>query len=69
LPSSYSGRRAKAALVYNALLGNKINNTYSFQVNVNNLLDQVYYKEFARNGIGYYYGDPRNVMVTLQGKF
>lgn len=38
-----------------------------FEVNANNLFDKVYYKKFAPTGIGYYYGDPRNVAVTLRG--
>lgn len=55
--------------VVNAMLGYRINRHYSLQVNVNNLLDKVYYKKFAATGIANYYGDPRNVMVTLRGDF
>jgi outer membrane receptor for ferric coprogen and ferric-rhodotorulic acid len=52
--------------VYNAMLAYRWNEHYSIQVNVNNLSDKVYYKKYAPTGIGYYYGDPRNVMVSLR---
>ncbi|MNR77776.1 Fe(3+)-pyochelin receptor precursor [compost metagenome] len=55
--------------VYNAMLGYRFDKTYSIQLNVNNLFDKVYYKKFAPTGIGYYYGDPRNVMVSLRASF
>jgi len=55
--------------VYNAMASYRINKDYSIQVNVNNLFDKVYYKKFAPTGIGYYYGDPRNIMVSLRAKF
>lgn len=52
--------------VYNAMLGYKFNARYSLQVNVNNVFDKTYYKKFAPTGISNYYGDPRNVMVSLR---
>jgi outer membrane receptor for ferric coprogen and ferric-rhodotorulic acid len=55
--------------VYNAMLAYRVNKTYSVQLNVNNLFDKVYYKKYAPTGIGYYYGDPRNVMVSLRANF
>jgi outer membrane receptor for ferric coprogen and ferric-rhodotorulic acid len=55
--------------VYNAMLGYRFDKTYSIQMNVNNVFDKVYYKKYAPTGIGYYYGDPRNVMVTLRANF
>ena len=55
--------------VYNAMASYRFNDRYSVQINVNNLFDKVYYKKFAPTGIGYYYGDPRNVMVSLRAKF
>lgn len=55
--------------VYNAMLGYRFDKTYSIQLNVNNVFDKVYYKKFAPTGIGYYYGDPRNVMVSLRASF
>ena len=55
--------------VYNAMVGYRFDKTYSIQLNVNNVFDKVYYKKFAPTGIGYYYGDPRNVMVSLRASF
>lgn len=55
--------------VYNAMASYRINKDYSIQVNVNNLFDKVYYKKFAPTGIGYYYGDPRNVTLSLRAAF
>lgn len=54
---------------YNAMLGYDINKTYTVQLNVNNLTDKVYYKKYAATGISNYYGDPRNVMLTLRATF
>ena len=53
--------------VANAMLSYRFNRNLALQVNANNLFDKVYYKKFAPTGIGYYYGDPRNVSVTLRG--
>lgn len=55
--------------VYNAMASYRFNKDYSVQINVNNLFDKVYYKKFAPTGIGYYYGDPRNVMVSFRANF
>lgn len=55
--------------VYNAMVGYRFDKTYSIQMNVNNLFDKVYYKKYAPTGIANYYGDPRNVMVTLRANF
>lgn len=55
--------------VYNAMLGYKINDAYSLQLNINNLFDKVYFKKYAATGISNYYGDPRNVMLTFRAKF
>jgi len=52
--------------VANAMLSYRFNRNLALQVNANNLFDKVYYKKFAPTGIGYYYGDPRNVSVTLR---
>jgi outer membrane receptor for ferric coprogen and ferric-rhodotorulic acid len=63
--SGITARQGGYAL-YNAMLGYRWNKRYSIQVNLNNLSDKVYYKKYAPTGIGYYYGDPRNVMVSLR---
>jgi outer-membrane receptor for ferric coprogen and ferric-rhodotorulic acid len=66
--SGITARQAGYA-VYNAMASYKVNETYSVQLNVNNLFDKVYFKKFAATGISNYYGDPRNVMLTLRAKF
>jgi outer membrane receptor for ferric coprogen and ferric-rhodotorulic acid len=55
--------------VYNAMLGYRVNDTWSLQLNINNLFDKVYFKKYAATGISNYYGDPRNVMLTMRMKF
>lgn len=55
--------------VYNAMAGYRFDKTYSIQLNVNNLFDKVYYKKYAPTGISYYYGDPRNVTLSLRAAF
>jgi len=55
--------------IFNAMAAYELRNGYSLQVNVNNLTDKVYYKKYGPTGLAYYYGDPRNVMVTLRAKF
>ena len=55
--------------VYNALLGYRFNDHYSLQLNANNIFDKTYYKKIGANATGYYYGDPRNMSVTLRGTF
>ena len=55
--------------VYNAMLNYRLNKTYSVQFNANNVFDKVYYKKYAPTGIGNYYGDPRNVLLTLRAAF
>jgi outer membrane receptor for ferric coprogen and ferric-rhodotorulic acid len=55
--------------VYNALLGYRFNDNYSLQLNANNIFDKTYYKKIGANATGYYYGDPRNVALTLRGTF
>ncbi|CAN7509413.1 TonB-dependent siderophore receptor [Acidovorax sp. LjRoot194] len=57
--------------VIDAMLGYRIDARYSVQVNVNNVLDKVYYAKFAPNAryFNNYYGDPRNVVVSLRANF
>ncbi len=55
--------------VWNAMVGYRFNPTWALQANVNNVFDKVYYSKYAPTGIGNYYGDPRNVLVTLRATF
>lgn len=53
--------------IANAMLAWRFTDTLSVQANVNNLFDKVYYKKFGPTGLAWYYGDPRNVSVSLRG--
>ncbi|WP_282362184.1 TonB-dependent receptor [Pseudomonas sp. PS01300] len=55
--------------VYSALLDYRFNQHYSLQLNANNLFDKHYYKKVGATATGYYYGDPRNVSLTLRASF
>lgn len=55
--------------VYSAMLGYRFDDHYSVQLNANNIFDKTYYKKVGANATGYYYGDPRNVALTLRGTF
>ncbi|HWK42300.1 MAG TPA: hypothetical protein VNR60_10245 [Croceibacterium sp.] len=39
------------------------------QLSLNNLFDKVYYTRIRYTRNGNYYGDPRNIRVTLRGSF
>lgn len=54
--------------VYNAMAGYQINKNLRLQLNVNNIFDKTYYHKVDAAGISNYYGDPRNVMLTLQAR-
>nr|WP_314538926.1 TonB-dependent siderophore receptor [uncultured Massilia sp.] len=55
--------------VFNAMAAYRFNPTWSLQANVNNAFDKVYYAKYSPNTIGNYYGDPRNVLVSLRARF
>ncbi|MEX5343146.1 TonB-dependent siderophore receptor [Pseudomonas sp. I2] len=55
--------------VYNAMVNYRFNEHYSLQLNANNIFDKKYYRQVAPTPTGYYWGDPRNVSVTLRGTF
>ncbi|MGE8498335.1 MAG: TonB-dependent siderophore receptor [Pseudomonas sp.] len=70
---NYLGRPARAEqagyAVYNAMLGYRIDEHYSLQLNANNLFDKYYYEKIGATGANYYYGEPRNFALTLRGEF
>ncbi|MNV87442.1 Ferric-pseudobactin receptor precursor [compost metagenome] len=47
----------------------RFNEHYSVQLNANNIFDKKYYRQIGTTATGYYWGDPRNVSVTLRGTF
>ncbi|WCM90699.1 TonB-dependent siderophore receptor [Acidovorax sp. NCPPB 3576] len=55
--------------VWNALVKYQINRHWTAALNVNNVFDKRYYSSVTALVNGSYYGDPRNVMLTLRGAF
>lgn len=53
--------------IANAMFAYRFTDKLSVQANVNNLFDKVYCKKFGPTGLAWYYGDPRNVSVSLRG--
>ncbi|WP_355582702.1 TonB-dependent siderophore receptor [Xanthomonas cannabis] len=53
--------------VWNALARYQLNRQWSLAVNLNNVFDKRYYTTLSSFVNGRYYGEPRNVMVTLRG--
>lgn len=49
----------------------QINQQFSVQYNLNNVLDKVYYQSLptSNNFGGLYYGDPRNFALTLRSQY
>lgn len=55
--------------VWNAMAAYDIDKKYSVQLNVDNLFDRYYYKQYSVTGISTYYGDPRNIMLSMRARF
>jgi len=47
----------------------QINKNLTLSLNVNNILDKTYYTTQGSTLGGNWYGEPRNFLVTLRGKF
>jgi outer membrane receptor for ferric coprogen and ferric-rhodotorulic acid len=62
LTADVSGRA-----VWNAMLKYQINPRWSATLNVNNVFDKRYYSTLSSFVNANYYGDPRNVVLTLRG--
>lgn len=52
-----------------AQVGYHVNENLDFSLNGNNLTDKKYYSRISGNTRNRYYGDPRNVMITMQYKY
>ena len=65
---AYSYKQAGYA-VWNAMAEYRFDPHWAVTLNVNNLFDKTYYRTLAGSSGGNFYGEPRNVMVTLRGKF
>lgn len=55
--------------IYNAMASYEFNRHLRMQLNVNNVFDKVYYRKYSASGFNSYYGDPRNVMLSMTYKF
>lgn len=55
--------------VWNAYAKYQINRHWSAALNLNNVFDKTYYTSSTTLVNGNYYGDPRNLMLTLRGTF
>lgn len=56
-------------VVGNARIGYQFNKNYSLALNINNLFDTRYYASVGTPNIYNFYGEPRNVMLTIRGKY
>lgn len=57
--------------LFDALVAYRFSSTLALQLNANNLFDKVYYAKFSPNSrfFNNYYGDPRNLTLTLRATF
>ncbi|WP_448677413.1 TonB-dependent siderophore receptor [Delftia acidovorans] len=55
--------------VLNAMAQYRIDPRWTVALNINNLLDKVYYERVGTASGGNWYGTPRNVVLTLRGSF
>lgn len=55
--------------VWNARIGYRIDNNWTVAASLNNVFDKRYYARFNLLDQGTMYGEPRNFMLTLRGKF
>lgn len=55
--------------LWSARIGYRLDDNWSLALNGNNLFDKHYYSSVGAAGWGNFYGEPRNLMVTLQGDF
>lgn len=55
--------------VWNLMAEHRIDPHWTLALNLNNVFDKWYYRTVGSASTGNYYGEPRNWMVTLRGKF
>lgn len=55
--------------VWNGRVGYRIDDTWSLALNGNNLFDKRYYSTIGTESFGNYYGEPRNLTMTLKAHF
>lgn len=59
----------KAYAIWSLRAAYALTPTWSLALNVNNLFDKTYYSTVGSSGYGNFYGEPRNLMLTLRGSF
>lgn len=55
--------------LWSAMAEYRINEVWTASLNIDNLFDKTYYSTVGSIDYGNFYGTPRNVMLTLRGKF
>lgn len=66
VPFAYTQR---GYAVWNLMAEYRIDPQWTLGLNINNVFDQTYYRTVAGADGGNFYGEPRNWMLTLRGKF
>jgi outer membrane receptor for ferric coprogen and ferric-rhodotorulic acid len=55
--------------IWNGRIGYRIDDTWSVALNGNNLFDKRYYVTVGTEGFGNFYGEPRNLMLSVKADF
>lgn len=55
--------------IWNARIGYDINKHASLSLNINNVFDKTYYRTVGSSSDGNWYGEPRNVILTLRASY
>ncbi|MEJ0037947.1 MAG: TonB-dependent siderophore receptor [Gammaproteobacteria bacterium] len=55
--------------VFSARVAYQIDSRWNAALNINNVADRVYYQTVGQTTVGNWYGEPRNYMLTLRGRF
>ena len=68
-PSSGNKITQSGYAIWNGRIGYRIDDTWSVALNGNNLFDKRYYATIGTEAFGNYYGDPRNLMLSVKASF
>ncbi|WP_350023928.1 TonB-dependent siderophore receptor [Pseudomonas protegens] len=68
-PTSGNHIRQAGYAIWNGRIGYRIDDTWSLALNGNNLLDKRYYTTIGTEGFGNFYGDPRNLTLSVKADF
>lgn len=55
--------------VVDASLQYRINRNHTIALNINNLFDKHYYRHVGSSYMGNFYGEPRNVLLSIRGRY